>query len=68
MKTIKDLEYLPEELQKEVIHYADFLAEKYGVGKNTDSPGKWADISDRGEVLHGTLSESVEQLREDSRW
>ncbi len=68
MKSIKDLESLPDELKKEVIHYADFLTEKYGVTQKKDASLAWADVSDRGTVLQGTMSESVQMLREESRW
>jgi len=62
MKSIDDLNNLPESLKREVLDYAELLMKNYEVSQNRPTGKKWADISGRGKSKGITITETL--LRE----
>ena len=63
MKTIKDLEKLPEPLKREVLDYAEYLTKKYNVDVKQQVKKKWADVRKRGSSIGETGSDTVNRMR-----
>lgn len=68
MKTIKELEKLPEPLKREVLDYAEYLSRKYNIDVKKQGKKKWADVSKRGSSKGETGSETVNRMRGEDRW
>ncbi|MFW5709881.1 MAG: DUF2281 domain-containing protein [Bacteroidota bacterium] len=67
MKTIKDLEKIPEPLKREVLDYAEYLSKKYNVDVKQQCKKRWADVSKRGSSQGETGSETINRMRGEDR-
>ena len=62
-----DLEALPEEVQREVLDYAEFLLQKRKKKDETQEDRKWLSSVKRGPSKGTTASATVEAMREEER-
>ena len=73
MSSIQDIYQLPENIQKEVLDFMSYVAEKNGVHLREDKSGrtghKWLKKVDRPVNTSGELiSDTVRRLRDEEKW
>ena len=66
MMTLNDLAKLPEDIKREVLQYAEYLAEKSRIDR-TDERAQWADVSGRGASIGESAAETVARMRREER-
>lgn len=67
MISIKELENLPDEIQKEVLQYAEHLVEKRRIVGRKGKAKKWTDVRGRGATKGESASDTVIRLRREER-
>ncbi len=67
MISIKQLANLPEEIQKEVLQYAEYLLEKKQGVHRKDTSKKWTEVRGRGSPNGESATDTVIRLRREER-